>query len=152
VTEANDRVERELGLLLRRAHASATAVAARVHPDLDAGAYPLLLRIDRTPGVRSSELAQHVGVGRATISRQVRRLEDLGLVRRRPDPDDSRGQLLELTTEGARRFTEAQDARRAWLRSALSSWTDDDVAGLATALERLNSTLDEATRRPRASG
>lgn len=148
MTEANDRVERELGLLLRRAHASATAVAARVHPDLDAGAYPLLLRIDRTPGVRSSELAHHVGVGRATISRQVRRLEDLGLVRRRPDPDDSRGQLLELTPEGARRFTEAQDARRAWLRAALSRWTDDDVAALAGTLERLNSTLDEATRRP----
>lgn len=147
MTDSNDRVERELGLLLRRAHASSSAVAARVHPDLDAGAYPLLVRIDRTPGVRSSELAEHVGVGRATISRQVRRLEQLGLVSRRPDPQDSRGQLLELTAEGARRLADAQDARRVWLRSALSSWTEDDVAGLATALERLNTTLDEARRR-----
>ncbi len=148
MTDPNARVERELGLLLRRAHASSSAVAARVHPDLDAGAYPLLVRIHLTPGVRSSELAHHVGVGRATISRQVRRLEELGLVQRRPDPEDSRGQLLALTTEGTRRLTGAQEARRAWLAAALSSWTDDDVAGLATALERLNLTLDEATRRP----
>ena len=147
MTDPNARVERELGLLLRRAHASSTAVAARVHPDLDAAAYPLLVRIANAPGVRSSELADHVGVGRATISRQVRRLEDLGLVSRRPDPEDSRGQLLELTAEGARRLGEAQAARRAWLRAALSSWDEEEVAGLATALERLNLTLDAATRR-----
>jgi len=148
VTDANARVERELGLLLRRAYASSSAVATRVHPDLDAGAYPLLVRIHSSPGVRSSELAQHVGVGRATISRQVRRLEELGLLSRRPDPEDSRGQLLELTAEGARRLTEAQDARRSWLRAALGSWSDDDVEGLADTLERLNLTLDAATRRP----
>jgi DNA-binding MarR family transcriptional regulator len=147
VSDPNSRVERELGLLLRRAHASSTAVAARVHPDLDAAAYPLLVHIRNAPGIRSSELADHVGVGRATISRQVRRLEDLGLVSRRPDPDDSRGQLLELTAEGTRRLTGAQEARRAWLRSALSSWDDDAVATLATSLERLNQTLDEVTRR-----
>ncbi len=144
--EAFARVEREIGLLLRRAHSSSTAVAARVHPDLDAAAYPLLVRIRHAPGIRSSELADHVGVGRATISRQVRRLEDLGLVSRRPDPDDSRGQLLELTAEGTRRLTEAQEARRAWLREALSSWGEDDVAGLAAALERLNLTLDAVRR------
>jgi DNA-binding MarR family transcriptional regulator len=148
VSDPHSRVERELGLLLRRAHSSSTAVAARVHPDLDAAAYPLLVRIGKDPGIRSSELADHVGVGRATISRQVRRLEDLGLVSRRPDPDDSRGQQLELTPEGARRLTEAQEARRAWLRSALSSWDEGAVATLATSLERLNETLDEAKRRP----
>jgi DNA-binding MarR family transcriptional regulator len=147
VSDPNSRVERELGLLLRRAHSSSSAVAARVHPDLDAAAYPLLVRIGAAPGMRSSELAHHVGVGRATISRQVRRLEDLGLLTRRPDPDDSRGQQLELTAEGARRLTEAQEARREWLRAALSSWGDDDVATLATSLERLNQTLDESTRR-----
>jgi DNA-binding MarR family transcriptional regulator len=147
VTDANSRVERELGLLLRRAHASSSAVAAQVHPDLDAAAYPLLVRIAAVPGVRASDLAEHVGVGRATISRQLRRLEDLGLLVRRPDPEDSRGQLLELTSEGTRRLTEAQEARRAWLRSALASWADDDVAVLATSLERLNGTLDEVMRR-----
>ena len=147
MSDVNARVERELGLLLRRAHASSSAVAARVHPDLDAAAYPLLVRIAAEPGVRASELAEHVGVGRATISRQVRRLEEVGLLVRRTDPDDSRGQLLELTAEGTRRLTEAQEARRVWLRSALASWDDDDVAVLATALEHLNVTLDAVMRR-----
>jgi DNA-binding MarR family transcriptional regulator len=147
VTDPHARVERELFLLLRRAHANANAVATRVHPDLDAAAYPLLVHIAMAPGVRSSELADHVGVGRATISRQVRRLEDLGLLTRRPDPDDSRGQQLELTPQGVRRLTEAQEARRAWLRDALASWDDREVADLAATLEHLNTDIDAARRR-----
>ena len=147
MTDTNARVERELGVLLRRAQASSTAVATRVHPDLDAAAYPLLVWIARKPGVRGSELADEVGVGRATISRQLKRLENLGLLTRRPDPEDSRGQLLELTPEGVRRLTEAQDARREWLRAALTKWSEDEVAQLASVLERLNVTLDEVRRR-----
>ncbi|WP_298459213.1 MarR family winged helix-turn-helix transcriptional regulator [uncultured Cellulomonas sp.] len=147
MTDINARVERELGVLLRRAHASSNTVATRVHPDLDAAAYPLLVWIARTPGVRGSELADQVGVGRATISRQVKRLETLGLLTRRTDPADSRGQLLELTDEGTRRLAEAQGARREWLRAALASWSEGEIETLATTLERLNSTLDEVRRR-----
>ncbi|WP_149203644.1 MarR family winged helix-turn-helix transcriptional regulator [Actinotalea subterranea] len=137
-------VERELGLLLRRARASAGAVAARVHPDLDPGAYPLLVRIRQVPGIRAAELAAHVGVGKPTISRQLQRLEGLGLVARRPDPQDSRGQLLELTPEGDRRVQETIEARRAWLRGALAAWPEADVEALARALAQLNVALSEA--------
>ena len=145
------RFDRELGLLLRRARASMTAMSERLHPDLDPSAYPLLGHVSRTPGVRSSDLAAHIGVGRATISRQVHRLEALGLVSRRPDPQDARGQLLELTPEGTQFVLEAQDTRRRWLRSALASWPADDVAALAASLGRLNDSLDEATQACRAT-
>ena len=140
-------VERELGLLMRRSRASAAALSERVHPDLDSGAYPLLVQIARAPGVRGCDLAAYVGVGRATISRQLHRLEELGLVARHPDPQDARGQLLELTDEGDRLVAGARDARRDWLHAALGTWTADDVAALAESLGRLNGALDEATRR-----
>ncbi|MGV8965047.1 MAG: MarR family winged helix-turn-helix transcriptional regulator [Cellulomonas sp.] len=140
-------VERELGLLLRRARASTLAVSARVHPDLDASAYPLLVHVAQVPGARSCDLATHVGVGRATISRQVHRLVELGLLTRRPDPHDARGQLLELTAEGARLVADARDARRSWLHAALNDWTPDDVATLAWSLGRLNEALDAGARR-----
>lgn len=143
-------LERELGLLLRRARASAGAVATDVHPDLEPAAYPLLLRVLQLPGIRAADLAAHVGVGRATISRQLRRLEELGLLTRRPDPHDSRGQLLELTPEGDRRVAAAAHARRQWLRDALADWSADDVAGLATALGRLNEAIAAHARAVRA--
>lgn len=134
-------LEQELGLLLRRARASAGAVAAKVHPDLDPGAYPLLVHISHVPGVRAAELAAHVGVGRATISRQLRRLEDLGLLERTPDPDDCRAEQLHLTPEGERHVRAGSQARREWLRAALADWSADEVHDLAAALGRLNTAV-----------
>ncbi|WP_315094611.1 MarR family transcriptional regulator [uncultured Cellulomonas sp.] len=147
VDEQFRQLERELGLFLRRAQAASASIARDVHPDLEPAAYALLALIAATPGVRASDLAMTIGVGRGTMSRQLARLGTLGLVSRRPDPDDYRGQLLELTDEGSRRFEVAQQARRAFLRQAMTAWSEDDVVGLATRLERLNADL-AAARRP----
>jgi DNA-binding MarR family transcriptional regulator len=140
------QLEQELGLLLRRAQASSTALSRRVHPDLEPSAYVLLGHIVATPGVRASDLATFIGVGRGTISRQLSRLSALGLVARRPDPEDFRGQLLDLTEEGHRRFESAQAARRAYLHSALATWSTEDVDRLAAQLARLNADLAEVRR------
>ena len=45
VDETFVALERELGLLLRRAHASSSALARRVHPDIEPSAYTLLALI-----------------------------------------------------------------------------------------------------------
>jgi len=139
-------VEHELALLLRRARSLGKAWSDRAHPELEPGAYPLLAHIARTPGVRNSDLAVQFGIGRATVCRQVQHLEELGLLARRPDPQDARSQLLELTGEGRDLVTKVQDAGRRRLRAALGDWSPDDVAVLADTLGRLNKTLNEVTR------
>ena len=63
---------------------------------------------------------------------------ELGLIERRADPDDSRGQLIRLTELGARRSQDVRAAGRAFLRRALRSWSDEDAALLASQLARLN--------------
>lgn len=156
-TDPVERLESELGLLLRRARASAERLARGVHPDLDPSAYPLLARIEREPDVRASELAEHIGVGRGTMSRQLGRMEQLGLIERRPDPDDSRGQLIRVTDEGVRRVAAARDKRRAYLGRVLEDWEPAERELLADQLHRLNISLsatsptipyEDAARRP----
>ncbi len=66
------------------------------------------------------------------------RLDELGLIERRADPDDSRGQLIRLTELGARRSEDVRAAGRAFLRRALRSWSDEDAALLAAQLARLD--------------
>ena len=129
-------LERELRILLRRAGSVAAAMARRIHPGLDASAYPLLAHIADRPGVRGSDLAAHFGVGRATISRQLSRLHDLGLVAREVDPDDSRGQLITLTPDGETRLHAAHSGRVQSITEALAVWDRDDVATLAGLLHR----------------
>ena len=139
-------LERELGLFLRRAHAASAGVARDVHPDLEPAAYELLALISATPVVRASDLAAHIGVGRGTMSRQLSRLESLGFIARRPDPEDFRGQLLTLTEGGRERLDSAQAARRTYLRGALDAWGVEEITDLTRLLGRLNSSLAEARR------
>ena len=45
-------------------------------------------------GVRSTELAQRAGMGKAAMGELVDELEGLGYVKRRPDPGDRRAKLV----------------------------------------------------------
>ena len=129
-------LEHELRVLIRRAQSSASDIAKVLHPELEASAYPLLAHISTHPGTRGSDLAAHFGVGRATVSRQLSRLEQLGLISRTVDPDDTRGQLLSLTPDGKARFAAARKGRVSALGRALADWEHDDVAQLASLLHR----------------
>lgn len=136
VTDPFGALERELRVLIRRAQSTSAQMARIIHPQLDASAYPLLAHIAMYPGTRGSDLAAHFGVGRATVSRQLSRMVDLGLVHRETDPEDTRGQLITLTDAGAARFEHARDARIGMLEGSLSGWEKDDVAELASLLHR----------------
>ncbi|MFD0685252.1 MarR family winged helix-turn-helix transcriptional regulator [Actinomadura fibrosa] len=136
--EAYDALEREFGVFLRRARAASGQLSRAVHPELDSTAYGLLVCLRDRGLARSSDLAAFVGVGKPTISRQLRALEDLGLIRRRADPGDGRAHLLELTDEGRRRLDAVRSARRRHFRARLRSWPEEDVSTLATLLARLN--------------
>ncbi|MBT0994126.1 MarR family transcriptional regulator [Cellulomonas sp. DKR-3] len=143
-------LERELGIFLRRATASSSAMARMVHPELDPAAYELLALISGTPDVRASDLAAYIGVGRGTMSRQLARLAEIGLVSRAPDPEDFRGQLLSLTDEGHQVLQTAQTGRRTFLGRALDDWEPEQIAALTLQLGRLNRDLTTAwtTRTP----
>ncbi|GAA1977007.1 hypothetical protein GCM10009718_11670 [Isoptericola halotolerans] len=133
-TDPFGALEREVRVLIRRAQSTSALTARLIHPELEASAYPLLAHIAMHPGTRGSDLAAHFGVGRATVSRQLSRLAELGLVHRETDPEDTRGQQITLTDDGAARFQKARDARVTMLEAALTQWDKDEVAELARLL------------------
>ncbi|GAA3296470.1 MarR family winged helix-turn-helix transcriptional regulator [Streptomyces cinereospinus] len=136
-------LERELTVLLRRARANQGEMAREVHPDLEPAAYGLLVRLDECGRQRATELAAYIGVGKATVSRQLRALEDLGLVAREPDPADGRAWLVHLTEEGRTRVQRVREARRARYVSKLAHWDRREVAELARLLHQLNSEMEK---------
>ncbi|WP_125773002.1 MarR family winged helix-turn-helix transcriptional regulator [Antribacter gilvus] len=134
-------LERELRLVIRKAQSAGAGIAKRVHPELEASAYPLLAHIAQFPGTRGSDLATFFGVGRATVSRQLSRLAALGLVHREVDPEDSRGQRITLTPDGEARFERARASRIVLFESALAHWNPNDVAQLAELLHRYSADI-----------
>jgi DNA-binding MarR family transcriptional regulator len=118
-------------------------MAREVHPDLEASAYGLLFRLDECGRQRATELAAYIGVGKATMSRQLRALEELGLVAREPDPVDGRAWLVRLTDEGRHRFRTVREARRARYVRELAGWDPREVAELARLLHQLNRGMEK---------
>jgi DNA-binding MarR family transcriptional regulator len=133
-----EAVEREIAVLLRRARAASSEMARGLHPDLESDAYGLLALLNLGGPTRLTTLAVQLGVGKGTTSRQIAGLEKLGLVRRRPDPNDGRAALLEMTEEGCEAFNRTRAARLERLRRMLDSWPQDDLSVLARLLNRLN--------------
>ncbi|MGC5346794.1 MarR family winged helix-turn-helix transcriptional regulator [Streptomyces sp. DT24] len=136
-------LERELAVFLRRARANSGEMAREVHPELEASAYGLLVRLESAGRQRATDLAAYFGVGKATVSRQLRALEDLGLVAREPDPADGRASLVRLTGEGLARFRRVRDARRETYVRKLADWDRREVAELARLLHHFNARAED---------
>ncbi|MGW4027951.1 MarR family winged helix-turn-helix transcriptional regulator [Streptomyces sp. NPDC004838] len=131
-------LERELAVFLRRARANSGEMAREVHPGLEPAAYGLLVRLEAAGSQRATDLAAYFGVGKATMSRQLRALEEVGLVAREPDPADGRASLVRLTGEGLERFRRVRDARRDRYVRKLAGWDRGEIAELARLLSQLN--------------
>ena len=141
-------VEHELAVLLRRARAFSGQFAREFHPDLDAGAYALMIWLDDVGSARLTELAAFFGVGKPTVSRQIQLLERLDLVTRTADDHDRRAQSLSLTPNGAARLRLVRTARRERFRTLFAPWPDSDVAELGELLGRLNQAMGSSAADP----
>ncbi|WP_407561092.1 MarR family winged helix-turn-helix transcriptional regulator [Streptomyces sp. 184] len=130
-------LERELAVFYRRARGIAADMARQVGPGLEPGAYAMLAQLEGG-GRRATELACYFNIGKATVSRQLHTLEELGLVDREPDPADGRAALVRLTEEGRRRVLKVREARHAEYVHRLAEWDRGEVAELARLLGRFN--------------
>jgi DNA-binding MarR family transcriptional regulator len=136
--EAFVRLEREIGLLLRRSRAIQTRLATELHPELDGASYGVLALLHDAGPLRASDLVGRLGLDKSTVSRQVSNLVALGFVDRTADPEDGRAQVLTPSSEGATRLVRIREARRARWEEDLSDWPAADVSTLADLLDRLN--------------
>ena len=59
-----------------------------------------LLSIDTEEGVPSPSLGPRMGMESTSLSRTLKTMENQGLIRREPNPQDGRSVLIRLTKEG----------------------------------------------------
>jgi len=137
------RVEQELAVLLRRAHASSGDLSRDVHPDLQATAYALLARLHDLGGARAADLSDYFGIDKGALSRQLRLLEELQLISRETETADRRSHRLTLTARGRGRLTQARRARRRLIRAELAGWPAGDVDAFGDLLARFNSAAQD---------
>jgi DNA-binding MarR family transcriptional regulator len=107
---------------------------------LDRGEWHLLGALRRSgPPYRRSpgHLAEDIGLSSGAMTNRLDRLEEAGLVRRLPDPDDRRGLKVELTDAGWQAWqdsTGAQAEKEALVASALDQAEKEALNGLLRRL------------------
>jgi DNA-binding MarR family transcriptional regulator len=115
---------------------------------LDRALFPLLVLIQRRGPLGVGKLADRVGRDYTTVSRQVAKLESLGLVARRPGKADRRVTAAVVTEKG-RAMSEVLDAARERLAAkALAGWSEQDLEELARLLRRFADNLTQGPGKP----
>lgn len=109
-----------------------------------------LAYLARQEGVNQVTLADRLEIQPITLARLIDRLQEAGLVARRPDPDDRRAFRLYLT-EAARPLVDRMWGYAAETRAeAMEGLTEPDRAALIRALLHMKQNLQEAESRASA--
>lgn len=104
---------------------------------LDRALFPLLARIWRYGPIGVVELAGRTGRDHTTVSRQVAKLETLGLVERRASRGDKRVREASVSPKGMDMIVALNAARERLANRILASWTDAELDQLRKLLRRL---------------
>jgi len=104
----------------------------------------LLSAIEDQAAARISDLAALDHCSQPTMTTQVRRLEDAGLVSRTPDPADARAVLISITPKGVATLARVRADRGAVIDPYLERLDGADRETLADAVRIMRSLLEDA--------
>jgi DNA-binding MarR family transcriptional regulator len=136
-------IEAEVGTLIRRVKRVMGERAREVHPELHPMTYFMLTHLATHGPLRGADLADAFGMDKGGVSRQVQSLVDLGLVERKPAPEDRRAILLDATDEGRERLDAMSRSRRDRFDGRLAEWTDEELSSFAARLAAYNQALSD---------
>jgi DNA-binding MarR family transcriptional regulator len=135
--QAVTRVEQELGRLFARIRISWREAAATVHPDLQPLGYQVLTSIATGKATSAGAIIEHLQTDTSAVSRQVRQLEQLGLVESVHDPEDRRARVLVATDLAQERIAVARSRYEGRIGERLRKWTAADLDHFAELLSAL---------------
>lgn len=143
----NSPAEAVVGLLMQAGRRLRTR-----HPEdqVEPSCFPVAKQLFHEP-MRISDLAAKVELDSSTVSRQIKALEEAGLVERTTDPADGRASLVQLSEQGRVIMQAAFQRRFRRIEAVLESWSDRDRSHLQRLLTRLAADLQAAHDHEEAS-
>ena len=124
-----------------------TRTARRLRQEASEGFSPsqvaVLATLDRHGPLSPSELADREQIKRPTATKVIARLAEASLVERTRDPDDGRGALVSLTTEGKALLRRVRARKTAYLARRLHELDADDTRALERAADVLERMLED---------
>jgi DNA-binding MarR family transcriptional regulator len=135
-----DELAMAIGLLVRRIRADAP-------PELQDFTWTqkdVLSRLEKYGPATSAELARAQGVKPQSMGTALAKLEELGLVERKPHPTDGRQMNIKLTSKGITLRRNTVEAKHTWLSNAVSKLDKRDQAILFKAGELVRQMVEQS--------
>lgn len=110
---------------------------------LDRALFPLLVLVERLGPIGVVELADRVGRDYTTVSRQVAKLESLGLIDRQASAADRRVRESVVTPSGKAMTDRVDEARERIGLSIFATWEPQDVDDLVRLMCKFANDLKE---------
>ncbi|MFG1465607.1 MarR family winged helix-turn-helix transcriptional regulator [Xanthobacter sp. DSM 24535] len=103
---------------------------------LDRALFPLLVMVERLGPIGVVDLADRVGRDYTTVSRQVAKLEGLGLVERQGSAADRRVREATVTPQGKAMTQRVDRARERMGRAIFAGWDAADIENLVRLMRK----------------
>jgi len=101
----------------------------------------VLLMIEHRGPVKAVDIAELFGLAPRTVTETLEGMERQGLILRKPDPDDRRARLIDITPAGRKAVAATEPIRRALTGKVLGTLTAGELGTLGELLRKLESAV-----------
>jgi DNA-binding MarR family transcriptional regulator len=132
---------RDLVVLIRRLRSRLRAVPTS---GLTPSQTSVLLRLSKDGASSTTVLAIAEGVRSQSMTATLNSLDALGLLDRRPDPEDGRRQIITLSDAGRAQVSDDREGRHEWLAQAVGErYSDTELRTIAEAIDLLQRLVEQ---------
>ena len=103
----------------------------------------IVLNIDMYEGTPSTQLGPNMGMESTSLSRSLNKLEDIGVIERRPDPEDKRKSIIHLTESGLKSREIAKNVVLEFNNNVFSKCESSEINTFFNVLKKINKVIDE---------
>lgn len=106
--------------------------------DLSFGLFPLLIKIYKNEGIIQEQLAQSFHLNESTITRNLKKLEEKGFIKRIPE---KRTKRIEVTDKGAKTAQKVMDYDEEWDSKIKEIIGNDEYDNFKNTLRKISEEL-----------
>ena len=103
----------------------------------------IILNIDIMDGTPSTQLGPSMGMEATSLSRSLNKLEDSGVIERKPDPNDKRKSVIHLTPLGMDWRDVAKEVVVEFNETIFSHFEKEEMDTFFAILKKINKIIDE---------
>ncbi len=103
----------------------------------------IVLNIDMFEGTPSTQLGPNMGMESTSLSRSLNKLEDLGVIERKPDPVDKRKSIIHITETGLKSREIAKNVVLEFNNKVFAKCNNEELSVFFNVLKKINKVIAE---------